>query len=145
MTKPKTEILVVRTAYTELSTVGLLIVNGDKWGFTLEDRIRPEGVKIHGNTCIPAGRYKIDFRYSPAFKRYMLWLKDVKGFEFIYFHGGNTHTDTLGCILAARERKTFDFILGSLEKKLFDYVKAKGGEAFATIINGPGHEKFTGL
>lgn len=75
--------------------------------FTCEDE--PRVKKISGKTRIPAGRYEIKLRteggkhkrYSELFDYHegMLWLQDVPGFEWIYIHIGNTHNDTLGCIL----------------------------------------------
>lgn len=75
---------------------------------TLEDA--PHQVKIHGETCIPAGQYQIRLRTqgskSPAYaKKYpdmhkgMLWLQDVPNFEYVYIHIGNFPKDTEGCIL----------------------------------------------
>lgn len=75
--------------------------------FTCEDE--PRISKVAGKTRIPAGRYKIKLRteggkhqrYSELFDYHegMLHLQDVPGFEWIYIHIGNTHKDTLGCIL----------------------------------------------
>lgn len=80
----------------------------DKVVCSLEDKVREE--KIPGQMAISAGRYEIKLReQSPMADRYrnrfgeshkgMLWLQDVPGFEWIYIHVGNEHTDTEGCIL----------------------------------------------
>jgi hypothetical protein len=58
-----------------------------------------KAIKVHGQTAIPTGRYKISLRQSPSFKRVLPWLLNVLGFEYIYCHMGNWIRDTLGCLL----------------------------------------------
>ena len=81
--------------------------------FTLEDEARAE--KVRGETRIPAGRYRILFRNEggmtrhyavrfPRTHRGMLWLQDVPGFKWVYFHIGNTDDDTNGCVLVGETR-----------------------------------------
>ena len=76
--------------------------------FALEDEHRD--VKVKGETRIPDGEYKVEFRNVGGFdKRYqakfgdfhkgMLWVKDVPGFEYILIHIGNDEDDTAGCLL----------------------------------------------
>jgi hypothetical protein len=76
--------------------------------YTLEDEKR--AVKVHGETRIPAGRYRVEFRkvltgktekYRHQFPWFSwhLWLQDVPGFQYVYIHVGNTDDDTDGCIL----------------------------------------------
>lgn len=42
------------------------------------------------------GRYKIRF---PLMHKGMLWVRNVKGFQYIYLHIGNQHKDTSGCLV----------------------------------------------
>lgn len=56
-------------------------------------------IKIKGNTCIPYGTYDIIITYSPRFKKNLPLLLNVKGFEGIRIHSGNTPKDTEGCLL----------------------------------------------
>lgn len=56
-------------------------------------------IKIKGNTCIPYGTYDITVTYSPRFKKNLPLLLNVKGFEGIRIHSGNTPKDTEGCLL----------------------------------------------
>ena len=91
------------------STLGLLFIDGQFNGYTLEDEHRD--VKVADETRIPAGRYEIKFREAAASKmnqRYQntypwftwhLWLQDVPNFEWIYIHQGVTDNHTSGCIL----------------------------------------------
>lgn len=90
-------------------TIGHLYVNGDYYCDVLEDTDRGlssdmseeeiKRIKIYGKTAVPKGRYKIEVTYSPKFKRYLPILLNVKGFTGIRIHSGNTHEDTLGCLL----------------------------------------------
>ena len=56
-------------------------------------------IKIKGNTCIPYGIYNITITYSPRFKKNLPLLNNVKGFDGIRIHSGNTPQDTEGCVL----------------------------------------------
>jgi hypothetical protein len=80
--------------------------------YTLEDEHRD--VKVPGNTRIPAGRYQLTLRTEggmtlkyaerfPEMHRGMLWLLNVPGFQWVYFHCGNTDVDTDGCILFGQD------------------------------------------
>lgn len=139
-----TDIYIPRITYTRESTTGLVVVDGEPWGaFTLEDRVRLS--KLSGVTAIPAGTYKLDHRASPKFKREMIWLRNVPGFQYVYVHSGNKPEDTEGCIMVARTRPVLDKILGdsfSLERKLFKHLEVQGWrDCWLTISNGPGYSK----
>lgn len=132
------EILVVRTLFSPTATRGHLFVNDERLGFTLEDRLRPFGQKVPGETCIPAGRYGVRLYNSPRFGRLLPLLLDVPFFDGVLFHGGNRPADSEGCILIGREKKAFDWIFDSLSSKLVQALENHGGSAFVTIWNGPG-------
>ncbi|MBF0350879.1 MAG: hypothetical protein HQM11_07585 [SAR324 cluster bacterium] len=100
-------ISVIREKRGHNSTLGKVYVDGEFQCFSLEDEYRKE--KKAGETRIPGGVYPLAFRKEGGFyakyckmfngEHPILWIKDVPGFEWIYFHIGNYHTDTDGCIL----------------------------------------------
>lgn len=112
------EIKVLRTNYTPTSTTGVMTLDGDYFGVTLEDCTRRPGVKIFGVTAIPAGRYRLNLSMSKRFGKVLPELHSVPDFEGVRIHGGNTAANTEGCILVARKRTGLDFILGSLSDVL---------------------------
>ena len=94
------------------ATNGILFnITDDKREFlcyTLEDESREK--KVYGETCIPEGEYRINFRREGGYhakysKRFadihmgMLEVCDVPGFTYILLHCGNTDEDTAGCLL----------------------------------------------
>ena len=86
---------------TENSTIGVLDINDEFFGFSLEDRMREPGVKVQGRTCIPEGVYAIILSWSPKNKRIMPRLLNVIGFTGILMHSGTDADDTEGCVLVA--------------------------------------------
>ncbi len=96
------------------STLGILYLVNDGTNqkdflcFTLEDEKR--AVKVYGETRIPQGTYKIEYRKEggyhnkytkrfPSIHRGMLEVRDVPNFTHILLHCGNTDNDTDGCLL----------------------------------------------
>ena len=114
-----------RRWYTDKSTIGELLVNNDFFCFTLEDVVREPGVKIPGQTAIPAGHYKVVYDYSPKHQHNLPHILDVPMFTRILIHPGNTNVDTEGCILVGlhreadritESRKAFDQLLPVLKQ-----------------------------
>ena len=81
------------------ATIGELLVNDKHFCDTLEDRVRPEGEKVHGKTAIPEGTYEVKLTYSPRFKKILPEILNVPNFSGIRIHTGNSSEDTEGCIL----------------------------------------------
>lgn len=85
-------------------TLGGLEIDGEHFAFTVEDKVRPEGVKIHGMTAIPAGTYKVIITMSARFKKPLPLLLDVPNFSGIRIHSGNTAENTEGCLILGKVR-----------------------------------------
>jgi hypothetical protein len=108
------ELKVIRHTYNtgkHRNIIGDLYIDGEFFCHTLEDEIRGDGVKVYGETAIPAGEYNVKITYSPHFKRKLpliynnkdLCVHGKNGIKWcgVRMHGGNTEKDTLGCILVA--------------------------------------------
>ena len=109
-------ILLERIARKGEYTIGRLYIKGEYLCDTLEDTDRGlsqdmseaeiKTHKVHGQTAIPTGEYRIDMRtVSPRFKRILPRLVGVKCFQGVLIHSGNTAADTEGCILVGENRK----------------------------------------
>lgn len=110
----KCNLTVKRDTYTTKSTIGKLYINDVFFCETLEDVIRDTNKdgdlddigesKVYGKTAIPSGNYKMIINLSNRFKIEMPLLLNVKGFEGIRIHSGNTEEHTHGCILVGLTR-----------------------------------------
>ena len=131
------ELIVDRKTHTTDATQGTLSIdtglNMQHICYTLEDARRATGVKIRGDTCIPAGRYRVGVSYSARFKRDMpmiyncadlITLKN-EGISFtgIRIHGGNTHKNTEGCLLVAYNIVNDTTIQGTAETEVTTLIK----------------------
>ena len=115
MKEEKVKLTVKRTYHGEYYTIGKLYVNDEYLCDTLEDTDRMlsssmmedevKKRKVYGQTAIPIGTYKVEITYSNKFKKKLPRLFNVKGFEGILIHSGNTKEDTLGCILVGYNKK----------------------------------------
>jgi len=95
------EIEVFRKYKYPTSILGEMWVNGEFFGYTLEDVYREK--KVYGETCIEYGTYNVIVTMSNRFKVELPLLLNVKGFEGVRLHGGNTDKDTHGCILIGKK------------------------------------------
>jgi hypothetical protein len=120
------KLLVKREFFAETYTIGKLYVDGVYFCDTLENPVRPEGVKIPNETAIPYGTYEVIVNFSPKFKRVLPRLLNVPMFDGILIHRGNSVKDTSGCILVG-ENKVKGMVLNSTpyEEKLVELLKDK--------------------
>lgn len=86
------------------ATIGKMEIDGEFVCFTVEDVVRPPGIKIPGATAIPAGTYPVQITWSPKFQQDMPLLIGVPGFSGVRIHPGNSANDSEGCILPGMER-----------------------------------------
>lgn len=140
------ELTLQRTKLGPIATLGDLAVNGEFECHTLEDKMREvtgqpvSDWKIHGETAIPTGRYRVVIDYSPHFGHPMPHLLNVPGFDGIRIHRGNTDKDTEGCILLGMIESGTDFISQSAVAfdAFFPKLKAAldaGEECWITVSN----------
>lgn len=151
------EVKVRRIAKKETYTIGKMYIDGEYVCDTLEDKDRGLtsnmsvaqicGVKVHGETAIPTGRYLVDMKtVSPRFggraqyqfcKGRLPRLCNTPGYQGVLIHCGNTAKDTEGCILVG-ENKEKGKVLNSTAtfRKLYPILKAadERGEQIWTII-----------
>lgn len=101
------EITLHRSILDPKFSLGELLVNGVRLGYTCEDadrKLEDGGEKVYGKTAIPRGRYQVILSFSNRFQRVMPEIVGVPGYSGVRIHGGNTDADTLGCPLLGRVR-----------------------------------------
>lgn len=124
-----------RKWFTDISTTGVLFIDGEFFCYTLEDVVREQ--KIYGKTAIPYGTYEVIINFSNRFQKTMPLLLNVPNFEGIRIHNGNTADHTEGCLLLGFT-KAKDFIGNS--KSAFNsfmpklQAGLKTGKVFITIF-----------
>ena len=108
------EIIVNRIFKASTYTIGELSVGSNYICDTLEDRVRPTGEKVYGETAIPSGTYTVTLSYSNRFKKTMPEILNVPNFSGIRIHCGNSSKDTEGCLLVGKwDGKTENWISDS--------------------------------
>lgn len=139
------EVKVKRIARRDNYTIGKMYVNGEYVCDTLEDTDRGltskmsvaqiSGMKVHGETAIPTGRYLVDMKtVSPRFggrpqyqfcKGRLPRLCNVPAYQGVLVHCGNTANDTEGCILVGLN-KAVGQVLNSTAtfRKVYAMLKA---------------------
>ena len=121
----KMELVVDRKWKKQSYTISNLIINGEVFCQVLEDADRGLDssmdlykimeLKKPSITAIPRGTYKVTLDvYSPKFGNRAFYkevcngkvprLLNVKGFDGILIHAGNTNADTSGCLLVGQNK-----------------------------------------
>ena len=108
------EIQVNRIARKDGYTIGRMSLNEEYFCDTLEDTDRGLNAamsvdeilskKRKGITAIPTGKYDVILTFSPRFKRVLPLLLNVKCYEGVRIHAGNTTEDTEGCLLVGENK-----------------------------------------
>ena len=117
------EILVERKWKKPNYTIGVMSIDGERFCETLEDADRNlnssmsveqiKAIKKPNETAIPTGTYEVTLDiFSPKFGNKSFYKKtcngklprilNVKGFDGVLIHCGNTNLDTSGCVLVGR-------------------------------------------
>ena len=116
------KLLLKRIARKSTYTIGKLYINDEYFCDTIEDKdrgldqemslIEIKRLKIKNETAIPTGTYEITLDVvSPKFSKKDVYkyingklprLLNVKGYEGVLIHIGNTAKDSAGCILVGR-------------------------------------------
>lgn len=111
------KITVIRKTFTEKSTIGEMLIDGEFQCFVLEDADRKleENInaKVQGSTAIPRGTYKVTIDFSNRFQRDMPHIENVPQFSAIRIHSGNFASDTEGCLLVGTGINGHDAISNS--------------------------------
>jgi hypothetical protein len=100
-------IYMVRDDCTDKRTLGTMTFPDGYVCQTLEDPVRPEGVKVQGDTAIGSGTYRVTITRSKRFQKMLPLLNNVPGFGGVRIHPGNGIGDTAGCVLVGTQRGTF--------------------------------------
>jgi hypothetical protein len=108
-------IWMVRDDCTETRTFGTMRFPDGYVCQTLEDQVRPAGVKIAGETAIPAGTYPVTITMSARFGKMLPAVSNVPNFTGVRIHSGNRTEDTSGCVLVATTRGHHDDLVSSRE------------------------------
>lgn len=96
------KIEVIRTYYNQNYTRGIMLVDDEFFGYTLEPQVKRSNEKSYLNRCIDPGKYLAKYEYSPKFKQNLIELKNVPNHTEIKVHSGNFRKDTRGCILVGK-------------------------------------------
>lgn len=142
------ELQLKREIFTDESTIGTLTIDGKFECFILEDKDRGLNdtltleqilkVKVYGKTCIPYGRYEVDWTMSARFKVMMPILLNVKGWSGIRIHSGNTEIHSLGCLLCGTRKKNNMVTESTLATRnlyaKIEAAKKQGQRIYITIV-----------
>jgi len=148
------ELTLTRQFAVKDATIGTLTVDGKFQCFTLEDVIRANGVKVFGETAIPAGTYPVVLCESPRFSdkyetkglgRIVPLIDRVPGFQGIRIHVGNVAEHSHGCVLVGQWRDRTEAKIVESTQAFKDLMKVlnggKSSEIRITIKNEVGKQE----
>lgn len=150
------KILLKRTAKRPTYTIGKIYVDGQYVCDCIEDKDRGlkqsmtleqiNKLKVYGQTAIPTGEYKVTLNViSPKYSK-STWYKqnangarvprilNVKGFDGVLIHTGNTAEDSHGCIIIG-QNKEVGKVINSKEtfKKFYQILQSSKDDITLTI------------
>lgn len=129
------KLTLVRINYNDKTTIGRLYINNEFFCYTLEDRVRPKGVKVYSETAIPSGIYKVIVSYSPKFKKLLPEILNVPMFSGIRMHGGLNANSSAGCVILAKELVDENNVRGNMTEELIKKLQSKKEEHSIEIID----------
>lgn len=150
------KILLKRIAKKATYTIGKIYVDGQYVCDCIEDKDRGlkqsmtleqiNKLKVFGQTAIPTGEYKVTLNViSPKYSK-STWYKqnangarvprilNVKGFDGVLIHTGNTAADSQGCVIVGINDKV-GIVSKSKEtfKKLYQILQSSKDDITLTI------------
>ena len=146
--KKNLEIVTQRFNYTAQTSIGKMFLEYDStfttdppqpiklyFGYTLEDTVRPENIKVYAETGLPGGlKCKVRLYESPRHGETIIFYTEDDGitikwgelsWTYVLAHGGNTHIDTAACVLVAKNYINEERIQGSLKDNLRKFIEKK--------------------
>jgi hypothetical protein len=135
-------ISIIRKPSEKGCTLSTWYVDGQYQCVGIEDVVRGQGQpKVHGQTAIPAGTYRVRNTMSTRFKRILPQLFDQPGKTTLFgsrpidncgvrIHSGNYATDTEGCLLPGTTVAAGGTMVTN-SRVAFDSLFAKINEALA--------------
>lgn len=134
------QLTLTRKWFTDISTVGVLLVDGANECFTIE---RPwmDGANTPEIAAILEGTYDVVMLPSQHFNKDMMHLSNVPGRTDVMIHNANWASQLKGCVAVGRT-KSVDAVGASVEAlgRLTDKVVAAltaGDRVTITISNSP--------
>ena len=134
-------ILVVRDDCNDRRTYGTMTFPDNFVVQTLEDVVRPAGVKVVHETAIEPGTYPVTVTMSRRFGRLFPLISCVNMYEGVRIHAGNRVSDSSGCLLVGLERGQYDDLVYSrlameqVQKRIADALVSPSGVCTITIVN----------
>ena len=153
-------ITVERIYSCQTYTIGKLYINGEYFCDTIEDTDRGlddsmtieeiKNKKIYSETAIPCGTYNLTmnvkspkysnfdkYKWAKPYDGYLPRIENVKGFEGVLIHVGNTANNSSGCILVGKNTIKGQVTSSTLtfQKLMDDYLwLAKQNNEKITIV-----------
>jgi hypothetical protein len=132
-------ILVVRDDCNDRRTFGTMTFPDGYVCQTLEDVVRPSGVKVVHETAIEPGTYPVTVTMSRRFGKMLPLISGVNMYEGVRIHAGNRVSDTSGCLLVGVERGPYDNLIHSrvameqVQKRIAEALVSPSGVCTITI------------